>query len=161
MLVDMVNTMQLFENAVRQGLALHKCPGRSNLVVTHDRPNEHDRFTYARVNQLTSPSDLELLGIAVFACTADEFGKVTFSVGYAVKEQYRRNGIGSALLQESIEELAAGVRKQGYKGIVVDIAADIDNIASQRLANKVLSVPGVLAIDDQTGKPIIVFKRHY
>jgi RimJ/RimL family protein N-acetyltransferase len=86
-------------------------------------------------------------------------GEPCFNVGWAVAEAYRGQGKAHGAVSAAIKEMQNGFNRAGMNAFWVEAVVGEDNIASQRLAEKVLSGPAKKATDSYSGDPIVQYLR--
>jgi GNAT superfamily N-acetyltransferase len=153
-MTDPMNGLLSFQEALLQKL-IEPRPGQfnSSLSVLEDNPNGELRVTHARVVE-------EAVHGTVMYCVVDPVGRIPcFSVGYAVSEEQRRQGVGASLLQESIEELRREMFRVGVKDFYIEAIVGINNDASNGLASKILSHDPVRTTDKVSGEPAFQYLK--
>lgn len=113
-----------------------------------DKPDENMRITYALADRSV------VKGIVQFVSAASYGGEPRFSVGYAVAEPFRGQGIATDILKRSINDL-----RRGYKSRPFWLEAIVDeaNIASRRVCEKVLTTEAEAMIESISGRPALNF----
>ena len=86
-------------------------------------------------------------------------GELCFNVGWAVAEAYRGQGRAHGIVAAAIKEMQNGFNRTERNAFWVEAIVGEDNIASQRLAEKLLSGPVQKAIDSYSGDPIVQYLR--
>jgi hypothetical protein len=111
------------------------------------------RFTYAKL--VPSPehdSRRCVHGIALFIVTEPIDGVACFQTGYAVAESARRKGLATALLQQGIDELTFGMSRTPVAEFYVEAVVGADNVASNKIAARVLSATPEAIKDEDSGE---------
>ena len=149
-----MNGLLSFQEALSQQLITPR-PGQfnSSLSVMEDNPNGELRITHARIVA-------EEVHGTVMYCVVDPVDLIPcFSVGYAVSEERRRQGVGATLLQESIEELRRKMFRVGVKDFYIEAIVGINNVASNGLATKILARDPVSTTDKVSGEPAFQYLK--
>ncbi|WP_351123587.1 hypothetical protein [Shewanella sp. T24-MNA-CIBAN-0130] len=66
--------------------------------------------------------------------------------------EYRRQNLATEIVQKSIDEVKAEFQRKGISSFYVEAVVGIDNLASQKLANKLLSDKFEEITDDVSGE---------
>ena len=85
-------------------------------------------------------------------------GERCFQVGYAVAQPFRGQGIASDVLRKSIDEMRQGF-KVHMKQFYIEAVVGTDNLASRRVAEKVLTKDFDEIADKASGLPAVQFVR--
>jgi len=136
-------------------VTLQKCDIYPDLqmLVDHPAPGEV-RVTYVQVIHG------RVRGYVVFIKAQPFEGLPCFSIGYAVPEKFRRNGIGAQIVEKSIQEMKSGMARNGLKRFYVEAIVDSENIASQKLASKVISAQADRdVVEKESGKAAVAYMR--
>lgn len=152
LIVDMENTLFLFVEEVNKGMPLSRCNHSSDLRVWYDKPNGSPRFTYAKL------FDGNVVGIACFVRVDDFEGVPTFNIGYAIEGAFRNAGHATHLVTSALKELSEGLKSQGIPRICVEAGIEKDNLASLRVAEKVLSPERFESKDPASKTAIYAFR---
>jgi hypothetical protein len=140
--------------ALDDGLVkLQKCVRHTDLGVLLDSPTGTPRFTYAKTN------GKRVDAIALFALTAPIDGVPCFQVGYAVREAMRGNGLGAQVLEHAIEELQLGLSRTPMKEFYLEAVVATDNLASNKIAQRVLTPSPETGTDSASKTPIFQYVR--
>ena len=115
------------------------------------------RFTYARM------TDDKRTVKAFCSCVKNGFhdGHPCISIGYAVPEQYRNRGYGTAIVKEAVNDLLSQAYKGGIPHLVIDSVVSKENLASQRVTEKALQVIRESIIDAESGQPAFQYTAVY
>ncbi|MDC8832906.1 GNAT family N-acetyltransferase [Alteromonas gilva] len=159
---EMVNphdSLVSFQECILQGMIpLAKVPGYSNLYSYVDEASPGVmRFTYARM------TDDRRTVKAFCSCVKNGFhdGHPCISIGYAVPEQYRNRGYGTAIVKEAVNDLLSQAHKGGIPHIVIDSVVSKENVASQRVTESALQVIRESIIDTESGQPAFQYTAVY
>lgn len=123
-----------------RAVSLHCCELHPEIGVLVNSTTENSlRFTYALVLRG------QVQAITMFVKTDPAQGAPFFHVGYAVAESARRQGLGSRILQQGIEELKNGFCRTLMPGFFLEALVSKDNEASNNisLASRTVNVPSV------------------
>jgi len=145
-----------FQEALTLGtIEPRPCKWNKNLQVLQDNAEGELRVTHARI------VDGEAHGIIIY-CIAENVESVPcFAVGYAVAEKYRRKGIGTTLLSESVEELSRELHQVGLTDYYLEAVVGVENTASNKIATKVLSAKPVRTTDKISGEPAYQYLKRF
>lgn len=145
-----------FQQALRdRTIAPTLCAGHADLYVMMDVPEEGvRRLTYAII------SDGSAKAYAVYIQAEDMEGKPCFGVGYATDEHYRGKGIATALVKASMAELYKGIARHLHSpGIYIEAIVGVDNLASQKVASRLLSAEPESIKDNVSGEPALHYVK--
>ena len=153
-LPDPMDTLEAFQKCVvRAGLPMQPCEIHPGIKVFSDSPKGIGRLTYARVEHGRTRA------LAVYVVTDPFEGLPCFNIGYAVPEFYRGQGLATDVLRKSIDELRAGLARNGISRFYIEAVVSIYNEASMRVAGKVLAVEPEGGVDSNTGDPIWIYRK--
>jgi len=153
-LPDVSSALKSFQQALAaNAISIQKGDLDQQMLVHMDRPNGENRLTYAK---MTGPTVVAL--IQFVPCDPYE-GEVCFNVGWAVAEAYQGQGRAREAVTAALKELRNGLNRSGMKSFWVEAIVGEDNVASQRLAEKVLSKPVKKSTDSFSGDPIVQYLR--
>ncbi len=79
-----------------------------------------------------------------------------FGIGYAVAKEYRKQGIATQIVINSIKELSHDAKGQ-IPSFYIEAMIDVNNIASQNVARKTISDTPEETIDQISGMPAYQF----
>tara|TARA_Y100000034_G_C6759649_1_gene338243 strand:+ start:126 stop:602 length:477 start_codon:yes stop_codon:yes gene_type:complete len=99
----------------------------------------------------------EVQALAIFGVEDPYKGTPRFSIGYAVAERFRRQGLGMEVIRKGIEGLKEVVSQSHIHKFVVEAVVDEINVASVQLARKVFDGDGTRVIDTESGTPSLLF----
>lgn len=124
-------------------------PGRWNkgLQVLEDRPAGQLRVTHSRIVGKVAQ------GIVEYVIVEPVKSLPCFAIGYAVASAFRQQGIGSALLRESMEEFKRELNRGGLKEYYLEAVVGIQNTASNKIASRLLCPNPKPIIDQLSGEP--------
>lgn len=152
-------SMVSFQEELAAGrLSVGLVPPYTDVYSHLDRPTPTvTRLTYVRLAE-----DRKTVK-AFVACIMNGYvdGCPCTSVGYAVPENMRNQGHAKQLFKEVIKDQVVQAGKAGFSTIFVEAVADVDNIASQRVAEAVLNAERESIIDSASGKPAYRYTRRF
>lgn len=153
-MTDSSTAMASFQQALDQG-ALHMAIGRVDPGVQCYFDQEHGvpRFTYVNLDGGT------VSAFASFVPADPIEGQPCFQCGYTVPEAYRGLGKATDILSAGIAELRNGFA--GNPPFWVEAVVSLDNLASQRVAAKVLEASRNQITDQVSGTPALQFQRRF
>ena len=150
---DLQETLLSFQDAYAEGLIdLVPCSIHPEIKLHGDEVNGQTRLTYARIDGET------VKAIVVFLMVEPHKGKPCFQVGYAVAEQFRCQGIATDTVKRSLNELRQG-SKRHTKNFYLEAIVAADNIASRKVAERVICPTGEDISDAFNGEPALQFMQ--
>ena len=153
-LPDVAGALKSFQQALATNtITVQRGDLDRDMLVHMDRPNEETRLSYARMVGHTVVALVQFI-----PCDPVE-GEPCFNVGWAVAETYRGQGWAHGAVVAAIKEMQNGFNRAGMNVFWVEAIVGEDNVASQRLAEKVLSEPVKKASDSYSGDPIVQYLR--
>ena len=153
-LPDVASALKSFQQALRAG-EIRLQPGAldGEFFVHSDRPNGELRLTYVRLERRKVTAMVQFI-----RCDPVE-GEPCFSVGWAVPEELRGQGRAGEAFIAAVKELRHGFAPHGMTAFWVEGVVGVDNKASQRVADKVISAPVATDTDSLAGVPIVQYLR--
>lgn len=137
-----------------RGFQLDPCTIHKDIQVHIDHPNGEVRVTYAKVIS----GRVQAFVTYVPADPMD--GVPCFSIGYAVPEKFRRQGLAAEIIEKSIDEMKVGFSRNGLRKFYIEAVIATSNSASLRTAEKMISAtPDRVGRDHLSGEPVIMFMR--
>lgn len=153
-LPDVAGALKSFQQAFSaNALVLQRGDLDRDMLVHMDRPNGETRLSYARMSGRTV-----VVLVQFIPCDPVE-GEPCFNVGWAVAEAHRGQGKAREAVVAALKEMRNGFNRAGMEAFWVEAIVGEDNLASQRLAEKVLSKPAEKAPDSFSGDPVIQYLR--
>lgn len=151
---DLTSAMESFQKALLGG-AVSVQPGAldSKLFLHMDRPNGEPRLTYVRLKGKTVTAFVTFI-----QCEPVE-GERCYNVGWAVPERFQKQGRAAEAFNAAANELRQGLARYGVSTFYVEAVVGTDNVASQRVAERVISPPVKTDMDCNAGVPIIQYLR--
>ncbi|MBH3370906.1 N-acetyltransferase [Pseudomonas carnis] len=152
-IADPMDALVSLQREVRRGMATNPTELSPGVRVVLDQPNGVIRYTYARIEHGRVKS------IAIFVRHEPINGVPCFNLGYAVPEAYRNHGWAGMIIEQGIQELRRGLGRHGAKSFYVEAVVGRDNLASQRVASKIISESPVAGTDSESGEPVLQYTR--
>lgn len=152
-LPDLTSALASFQQALDAG-HIRLQPGALDpaLHVYMDRPNGEVRLTYVRLDGRTVTAMIQ------FMPTDEVEGEPCFSVGWAVPAKFQGRGRSGEAFLAALKELRHGMSRH-MTAFWIEGVVGADNIASQRMAEKVISAPTKTGIDKFADVPIVQYLR--
>lgn len=151
--------MVSFQEALTAGrISLDKVLPHEDVYSHTDRPAPDVlRLTYVRLTE-----DRKTVK-AFVACIRNGYVDdcPCTSVGYAVPENMRNQGYAKQLLGDVIQDQLAAATRAGFPTIYVEAVADVNNVASQHVAEAVLKAEREEIVDSASGKPAYRYTQRY
>lgn len=143
-----------YQEALLNGLIKPQpCKLHSEITLLLDDIPNGKRLTYAYT------ADSIVKAIAVYVLNGSSGESPYFQVGYAVAEEFRNQGIAKRILEISIDEM-----KYGFLRIMptfyIEAVIGMDNLPSQKTAEKVLGGDPEEITDKHSGEPALRYTRH-
>jgi len=153
-LPDVSSALKSFQQALAENaISVQNGSLDREMLVHMDRPNGETRLTYARVTGHT------VVALIQFIPCDPYDGEPCFNAGWAVAKAYQGQGRAREAVIAALKEMRNGLTRAGIKAFLVEAIVGEDNLASQRLAEKVLSGPVKKSIDSFSGDPIVQYLR--
>ena len=153
-LPDVASALKSFQQALLRGMIQVQRGDLDREMLVHmDRPNGETRLSYARME---GPTVMAL--IQFIPCDPVD-GEACFNVGWAVGESYRGQGKAREVVLAAVREMRNGFARAGINVFWIEAIVGEDNIASQRLAERVISYPVKTSTDSSSGDPIVQYLR--
>jgi len=123
-----------------------KCQLGENLYMLQDDADGAFRMTYAKI------TGKEVIAAVSFILVEPLNGSPCFAAGYAVDPGHRKQGIGTSLLKEAIDEITQGLAKHADGHFYIEAVVGVGNTASNKISQNVLKVPGKRIVDQVSGE---------
>ncbi|SRR6266566_2424806 len=124
-----------------------------NLRVYFDVAEGEIRVTYVRLEGNTVTALVNLF-------ESDPIDGIhCYSIGYAVAEAYRNQGRAKEIVAAAIAELKHELAQSGQTVFYVEAVIGADNLASQRVAEQVISNTPTPITDQVSGLPALYYVR--
>ncbi|MEX3171645.1 GNAT family N-acetyltransferase [Serratia quinivorans] len=134
------------------GILPKKCVLHTELSELSDYAESEPRLTYALIENGIAK------GIVIYVAAPNHNGIRCLSIGYAVVEQFRNQGIAKELIEKSIDELRLKFKGKIQKFYIVAVI-DKTNILSQKVASQVISQDPMEIIEVLSNKPAYRYVR--
>lgn len=148
-MTSMTNPMDALislQSAVHNGVPLTGCSTHADIKMFVDRPNGRYRFTFVKMKS----SIIIAFVTYVFESPNGDVPRV--NIGYAVPPEYRNMGLATEIVKKSVDEVKAEFNRNGIRTFYVEAVISVDNVASKRVAEKLLSQDFEEIIDDVSGE---------
>lgn len=122
------------------------------LVMMLDDAGGGFRLTYAVVEGKT------VKALAMYVMNGMSEGKPYFQVGYAVAEDARGQGFAQKVVQQSIDEITAGFKGK-IPSFYIEAVVSISNLASKRVAEKLIGGEPEELTDNNSGEPAVRYTK--
>lgn len=153
-LPDLMNALTSFKQAYSMGaIVLQSGALQKDIYVHLDKPNGQPRLTYVRLD------GKEVVALITYIQCEPVEGVPCYNVGWAVSEGYRRKGIAASTLKASMAELRAGLMRNKIPTFYVEAIVGVDNLASQGLAQKVISQTVNRGQDSHANVPVLQYLK--
>ncbi|CAI1091065.1 Uncharacterised protein [Serratia fonticola] len=129
-----------------------KCKLHAELSLLLDDANGSPRLTYALVENGT------VKGIVIYVFADPLEGVHCFGIGYAVAEKFRNQGIAQEIIEKSIDEMKFGFKEKIPK-FYIEAIVGASNVASQKVASKIVSKAPATITDQYSGEPAYQYIR--
>ena len=150
--------MASFQQALRRGiLQLAPVKGHNDLYSHFDVPApDVGRLTYVRLDKAKNVK-------AFVACIMNGTveGHPCVSLGYAVPEELRAQGLAKQIVKDVIQDTLLQVGQMGAKAVYVEAIVDVENVASQRVAEAALEVERESITDGESERPAYRYTQRY
>jgi hypothetical protein len=149
-----LDALVLLQAALDAGtVRMRPCEIYPDLKVLLDHPNGELRLTYARIDGRIVQS------IAVFVEAEPVHGVPCFSIGWAVIESMRGQGLATEIVQKAMAELLKGLKRNRIHKFYVEGIVATSNVASNRLAKRLLSDSPKAGTEAISGEPIFQYLK--
>jgi hypothetical protein len=153
-MVDPSNALQSFQRELLRG-RIGLQPGQLDpgLFLHVDTALGERRLTYVRLEGQT------VTALVMFVVSEPIDRTTCFGIGYAVPEGYRNQGRAKEIIEAAIADLRHGLGRQGPFEFYVEAIIGASNLASQRVAEQVISKKPIAVTDQQSGLPAFQYLR--
>ncbi|MBM6634607.1 GNAT family N-acetyltransferase [Leclercia adecarboxylata] len=152
-MVDPSDSLISFQDALTNKLiTLSSCVVHPEMKVLFDDAEGTPRITYALLD------GVKVKGIAIYIPAEPIDGMTCFGLGYAVAEQYRKQGVATEIVQKSLDEIHAGFKKNMPK-FYVEAIVGVDNHGSNKVASRLISEKPTACDETYSGKPAQQYLR--
>lgn len=151
-LPDVSSALKSFQKAITENtITVQRGELDREMLVHMDQPNGETRLTYAKIT-----GDTVIALIQFIPCDPYE-NEPCFNVGWAVADDHRGKGMASEAVTAALKEMRNGFARAGIKAFWVEAIIGEDNVASQRLARKILFTLAKKGADSFSGDPIVQY----
>jgi hypothetical protein len=151
---DLEIPMQSFEAALKAGeISVHPGVLDAKIFVHMDKPTGEPRFSYVRLDRTL------VTAFVVFIPAEPYEGLPCFQVGWAVPKNLRGQGRAADAFKAAVNELWNGMSRNGIREFYVEAVVEQGNVASERLAENVVSSAVKTGIDKNAKVPITQYFR--
>ncbi|MER2097539.1 MAG: GNAT family N-acetyltransferase [Pseudomonas qingdaonensis] len=154
-MVDPMEGLKSFQNQLKKnGIKVSNGEIHPEVQVHLDHPGGEFRLSYANVHHGRVRAFVTYIPSEPFN------GLPCFSIGYAVPEKFRNQGLGAEIVEKSIDELKNGYSRNGISKFYIEAVVAESNVPSQKLAEKVISpVVDRRGNDSFSGEPALTYMR--
>lgn len=152
-MIDPTDALNSLQDALKaKAVQMQPCTLYTNVNVLLDQPDgKTSRFTYAQIE------DDKVKAIALIV-QADFIERIPcFQVGYAVEAGSRNRGLGFTILQQALDEFRHGMSRTPLKEFYAEAIVSKDNIASHRIASKLISDTPETVHDEISNEPALQY----
>lgn len=149
-MIDHTEGLRTLQKAVDMGSITSSIKINSDYQMIYDEPDGMERFWYARI------VNLEVQALCTFGREESRDGVLCYSLNYAVSERNRGRGFAYEAISVGTQDLITRVGDFRLEAIV-----EATNIKSLRVARRVFSQPGVLALDSNSSLLSVFFGRPF
>jgi len=151
-MIDPSNALESFQHAHQRGLIrLEHGILDPALFLCVDQPNGETRFSYVRFEGKTVAAFVEFVTLEPIN------GVPCFAIGYAVPQAFRKQGRAKDVVSAAIAELQHGLGR--YGAFYIEAVVGTDNLASQHIAEHLISNAPVSIKDKHSGLPALQYVR--
>ena len=122
-----------------------------DLLVHFDKPLGEPRWTYA------SLKNDQVSAIAIVSPAQPYEGEHCFQLGCAVPQHFRKRGYAKSIVKSALDELTAGLSRNGVSTFYVEAIVGKANVASQHVAESVFGTPVKEGQDKESAEPIFQY----
>jgi len=153
-LPDISATLRSFQASFERG-EIQLRPGQldKEIFVFLDHPNGEARLTYVRLSQGL------VVALVQFIRAEPVEGEACFAVAWAVPPGHRGQGLAGKTFLAALAELRHGLAAHGALSFWVEGVVGAENLASQRVAERVISAPASKGVDRDARVPVVQYLR--
>jgi hypothetical protein len=153
-MTNMMDALVYLQAALDKGtVKMRACDIYPELKVLVDQPKGELRLTYASIAAGIVQS------IAVFLQVKSVGRVACFHLGCAVIEPRRGRGLGTETVVQALDELRTGLKRNGIREFYLEAVAAKTNVASNRLARRLLSDATRDGTDTISGEPVFHYLK--
>jgi hypothetical protein len=130
-----------------------RCSLHRELSYLVDFPTGSPRMTYALID-----SDNVVKAMVLFSRVGNVKNTPCFAMGYAVAEQFRRQGLALEIVEKAIAEFSTYLKEKTSQ-LYINAVVGVENIASQKVAGRILSDTPTAITDEVSGLPALYYLR--
>jgi|SRR5215471_20134818 len=155
-ITDPTQGLVSFQRALKAGSITNLQRGALDptIYMHFDEPNGEPRFTYVRLEGKT------VTALVMLARVESLQGLPCFQIGYAVPDEYRKQGRAQSAIEAAIAELQAGLARNGISTFYVEAVVGADNEPSKRVAEKAISASPKAITDQFSGEAALHYVKH-
>lgn len=152
-LPDIESALHSFQSALDDG-RIEVSPGElePDVRVLVDVADGSPRFTFVKLD------GARVTAMVQFMAAEPYEGQPCFGVSWAVPVELRGQGRAGAMLLAAVREFRHQVSSR-LPVFWIEAVVGVENLASQRVAQKVISAESSRSIDDEAGVPIFQYFR--
>lgn len=151
---DIEAAMHSFEEALKDGvISINNCELDKKLFLHLDRPNGEVRLTYVRLDRGSVTTMIQIVPAEPLE------GDRVFNVSWSVPRDLRGQGRATQTFLAALREFRHGMTRSGLKAFWVEAVVGQVNLASQRVAEKVITVQAIPITDNFAGEPALQYLR--
>jgi RimJ/RimL family protein N-acetyltransferase len=153
-MTDPSDALPSFQQALNEGvMTVRRGVIESDLYLHVDQPTETPRFIYVWLDDRT------IAALVIAAAVSPIDGTPCFQLGYAVPEAYRGQGRAKRAVEAAIAEMKHGFGRANIRSFYVEAIVGVDNVASQHVAAKTLSMSPESVTDEISGLAALRYVR--
>jgi GNAT superfamily N-acetyltransferase len=84
-------------------------------------------------------------------------GVLCVSIGFAVAESHRRQGLATRIIPHALEAFRVGLTRSGMTGLYIEAIVSTSNDASNKLARRFISKTFCPGVDSISGEPVFQY----
>lgn len=141
------------EEVKKSTLPLEVCKLHPDVKVHVDMPDgEKHRYTFTILEGNTAK------GILIITPSGWDGDIFYYQIGFAVAEEFRRQGVGEELCRKGLEEFLSRIHPPKGKKIGIEAIISTSNTASQKLAAKIFANPPTPHTDKYSGEDALLYE---
>jgi hypothetical protein len=132
-------------------IVLNNCKTTDFIKMHSDKPQGQLRFTYARME------GKKVVSIVVII-PAEPIERVPcMAIGYATHKLRRKKGLAIKTIKASLKEFEHGMNRNGVSEMMIEAIVGKENIASQKVAERVFKVEPREGTDQFSGEACLAY----
>lgn len=153
-MTDPMTSFRSFQSAFVEGLiSPQECRLGQNLYMLQDDANGSLRMTYAKI------LNRKVIAAVSFVLVEPLNGTPCFACGYSVDPEHRNQGVGTALMEESIAEITRGFGQHVDGQFYIEAVVGVENLPSNKIARKILEDVENQVVDQVSGEDAFRYVR--